>query len=275
MSSGSTHVRAPVVAGMFYPAEPADLRREVDDFIHAIESQVERDVKGIIAPHAGYAYSGQTAAHAYAALRGRSYSTVVVIAPSHREFFSGVSVHPGDAYQTPLGLIELDAELREKLITNCEFVAASEKGHRAEHALEVQLPFLQCMLPKFKLLPLVIGDQRPEYCLGLGKALAAALGGANALIVASTDLSHFYSSEVAERIDSIMLDDVGRFDFEQLMRDLEAKRTEACGGGPAVAAMSTAKNLGATKMEVLHYSNSGFASGDFTSVVGYMAAVAY
>ncbi len=273
--TSATYVRPPVVAGMFYPASPGELRRQISDLLQKVKTGARSRVKGIVSPHAGYAYSGLTAAHAYATLKGESFSTVVVISPSHRDFFKGVSVYHGGAYETPLGSVSIDTELRERLIAECNFVAASEKGHRAEHALEVQLPFLQYMLPTFKLLPLVIGDQQAEYCFGLGEALAHVLKGANSLLVASTDLSHFYSSDAAQALDTVMITDVNTFDYEQLMSDLETRRTEACGGGPVVAAMCALKRLGTTKMEVLHYSNSGFASGDFGSVVGYLSAVAY
>jgi AmmeMemoRadiSam system protein B/AmmeMemoRadiSam system protein A len=269
-------IRRPAVAGMFYSADSKELHRQIEDLIRRVKTKKPKGrICGIVAPHAGYMYSGLTAAHGYSMLRGETFETVVVVSPSHREFFSGVSVYPGDAYETPFGLIEVNAALRDALTENCDFIVASERGHGAEHALEVQLPFLQEVLPPFTLLPLVIGDQKPDICFRLGEALANVLRNENALLVASTDLSHFYSSAVAEKLDEVMMKDVGDFDCEALMLDLETQRTEACGGGPVVAVMAALKLLGAKTMKVVHHSNSGETSGDYDSVVGYLSAVAY
>jgi AmmeMemoRadiSam system protein B len=269
-------VRSPAVAGMFYPSDPAELKQLIGALTERIVRQKAKGrVRGIISPHAGYMYSGFTAAHGFSMLRGEEFDTVVVISPSHRDYFYGVSVYSGDAYATPLGVIEIDLELRKSLIQESSIIFASETGHKSEHALEVQLPFLQEVLPPFKLLPLVIGDQSHEVCLSLGEALGRVLVGKNILMVASTDLSHFHPADVAYRIDEVMMNDVRRFDYEHLMQDLETGRTEACGGGPAVAVMSALKQLGARHMDVLHYSTSGDVTGDYTSVVGYLSAVAY
>lgn len=269
-------IRPPVVAGMFYPSDPKELHQQISELMQQVgRTKVKGRVRGIIAPHAGYAYSGLTAAHGYSMLKGERFETVVVVSPSHREYFPGVSVYSGEAYKTPLGVIEVNTTLREALIAATDFVASTENGHRAEHALEVQLPFLQEVLPPFTLLPIVIGDQRPEFCLKLGEALSTVLKDENALLVASTDLSHFYSSDIAEKMDAVITKDVEEFNYEQLMQDLEARRTEACGGGPAVAVLSALKHLGVRHIEALHYSNSGDVTGDYSSVVGYLSAVAY
>jgi hypothetical protein len=269
-------VRPPSVAGMFYPADPSKLHEEINALLsQAGKKQLQGKVRGIIAPHAGYMYSGLTAAHAYATLKGERFETVVVVSPSHREYFSGVSVYPGDAYRTPLGTIEIDGGVRNELTAASDVVVASEQGHHTEHALEVQLPFLQETLAEFKLVPLVMGDQRTELCFGLGEILGTVLRGRNCLLVASTDLSHYYSSDVAESLDRIMIRDVQAFDYEHLMRDLDTRRTEACGGGPTVAVLLALKRLGVNNIEVLHYSTSGDVTGDLTYVVGYLSAVAY
>ncbi|MDL1893918.1 AmmeMemoRadiSam system protein B [Sphingobacteriales bacterium CHB3] len=275
MSTART-IRFPVVAGMFYPSDPAELAEEIDSlFEQAEKKSVAGRIRGIIAPHAGYIYSGLTAAHAYAMLRGESFDTVVVVSPSHREFFRGASVYSGDMYVTPLGAIEVNTALRERLLEASEHIHASEDGHRGEHALEVQLPFLQKALPSFKLLPIVAGDQTAEFCFELGVALANAVRDENVLFVASTDLSHFYSSDVAKHLDDVMIRDIEHFDYEQLMRDLESRRTEACGGGPTVAVLSALDRLGVKNIKVLHYATSGDTTGDYSSVVGYVSAVAY
>ena len=264
------------VCGMFYPADPDELRRNVRELISGVKpTKLAGVVRGIVGSHAGYMYSGFTAAHAYALLQGAKYSSVVVVSPSHREYFDRISVFPGDSYRTPLGVVPVDARLREKLLKQSSVVTASFAGHGAEHAIEVHLPFLQCVLGEFSLLPIVIGDQKREYCFALGEALSNVLMDENALIVASTDLSHYHPANVADRLDAIIIDDVRKFDYEALMYDLESQKAEACGGGPTVAVMLALWRLGVRKMAVLHHCNSGDVTGDDSQVVGYLAAAAY
>ena len=162
---GRQEVREPAVAGLFYPANAEALRRDIESFYHEVSATTRSGtIRGIIAPHAGYIYSGYTAACGYARLAGAQYDTVVVIAPSHREYFDGVSVYHGSAYQTPLGSIPVNVALRDRLIGASRRVRASELGHGEEHSIEVHLPFLQAVLPDFQLLPLVVGHQTREVC---------------------------------------------------------------------------------------------------------------
>jgi hypothetical protein len=207
-------------------------------------------------------------------LKDRAYDAVVIVSPSHREYFDGISVYPGDGYSTPLGTVQINEELRTGLLNEFPPVVADVAGHRDEHAVEVQLPFLQEVLTHFSILPIVIGDQRREYCFGLGNALAGLLKGKNALLVASTDLSHYYPGEIASKLDEIMVEDVRSFNPESLMDHLESGRTEACGGGPTVAVMEALRHLGAKSMTILHHCNSGDVTGDYDQVVGYLSAVA-
>jgi len=229
-------------------------------------------VVGIIAPHAGYMYSGETAAKAYAQVAGEQRQVVVVVSPSHREYFEGVSVFPGDAYATPLGVVPIGVSLRTRLVKESS-IEMSTAGHGEEHALEVQLPFLQCALSSFALLPLVMGNQSREECLELGKTLGRLLQGTDALLVASSDLSHFHPAAVGTRLDAVVAQDLERFDAEGLMSDLETGRAEACGGGPAVAVMVAGRMLGGQTLRVLHRTHSGVITGDNTSVVGYLSAI--
>jgi MEMO1 family protein len=264
------------VSGQFYPAEPGELRQNIRGMIAAAKStKIEGTIRGVIGPHAGYIYSGPTAAEAYALLQGATYSTVVVVSPSHREYFDGISVFPGDAYATPLGSVPVDKELRKELLRHSTVVKESYAGHGEEHAIEVHLPFLQHVLGSFKLLPLVVGDQKREYCFALGESLGDVLQDKNVLLVASTDLSHYYPSNVARKLDAVVIEDVKKFDYEGLMRDIELQHTEACGGGPTVAVMHALWNLGVRKMAVLHHCTSGDITGDHSQVVGYLSAVAY
>ena len=272
----STDIRPCSVCGLFYPAEKSVLERDIDAMLaNATVKKGTRRIAGIVAPHAGYLYSGPTAARGYAQLRGSRFSSVVVVSPSHREAFEGVSVYPGRGYGTPLGTITIDQDLRSRLLDASPDVVASEAGHRAEHAVEVQLPFLQRVLKYFLLLPLVIGNQSRETCLRLGEALASVLQGGDALIVASTDLSHYYPAAVAEKMDAVAIDHLTRFDYLRLMDDLEDGKTEACGGGPLVAVMAALARLGAPETEIMDHATSGDITGDVHSVVGYVSAVVY
>ncbi len=268
-------IREPAVAGLFYPDRPEVLREDLDKLYDLAGAQKPRGkVRGIIAPHAGYQYSGYTAACGYARLSGSRYDTVVVVSPSHREYFDGVSVYPGSAYRTPLGVVPVDTGLRDRLVAASPIVEASGKGHREEHAVEVHLPFLQRVLPPFRLLPLVVGHQSREINFRLGHDLAAALAGVDALLVASTDLSHYYPASVARRLDAVVIEDLEKFDPERLMDDIESGKAEACGGGPVIAVLTALKALGVKKLEVVHHCTSGDITGDTSSVVGYVAAVA-
>jgi hypothetical protein len=267
-------IRTCTACGTFYPADPAELAGTIDLLLKDVPRDGTGSIRGIIAPHAGYIYSGPTAALAYGRIAGSVYESVVVVSPSHRELFEGVSVYDGDGYATPLGVVRVDRLLRESLLRVCPFVHSSTAGHGAEHAVEVHLPFLQRALGDFPFLPLVIGHQTPEVCFVLGEALAGILRGRSVLLVASTDLSHFYTAEVAHRLDAVVIDDLGKFDERALMDHLEGGVAEACGGGPTVAVMTALKLLGSSRIDVVRYATSGDITGDQRSVVGYVGAVA-
>ncbi len=229
----------------------------------------------LIEPHAGYVYSGQAAAEGYTLLDGLTFPTVVIVGPSHREYFRGVSVFPGEAYRTPLGDVPLAHDLRKQLLAHAPWILVSEAGHRSEHAIEVQLPFLQQTLGSFSFLPLVLGDQRREVCDMLGTTLADVLQGRDVLLIASSDLSHYHPYHEAVALDRSVIEAVEAFDDERLMHDLEREVVEACGGGPMVAVMQCAKRLGATRSHVLTYYNSGDVTGQHDAVVGYLCAAFY
>jgi AmmeMemoRadiSam system protein B/AmmeMemoRadiSam system protein A len=274
-------IRKPAVAGQFYTGDPVALSKELTDFFKKAKKEpIPGKIIALIAPHAGYMYSGQVAAYSYKLLEGLSFETVVVISPSHVAYFQGASIYNGEAYETPLGTIPVDTSVAGKMADVNETVFLSSKGHsfvgsRGEHALEVQLPFLQVVLGKFKLVPIVIGDQDWSTCEALADALIKSLKGKNALIVASSDLSHFHPYNEAERLDSIVIKHVNSFDPEGLFTDVSAGMCEACGASPIVSAMLAAKGLGADKAKVLKHANSGDVTGDSSGVVGYMAAVVY
>jgi len=239
------------------------------------EERVSERVLGLIAPHAGYVYSGSVAAEAYHQIKGNKYETVIVVAPSHREYFQGSAIYDGDGYETPLGKIKIDKELAEICVESDKNTYFSEKGHRQEHSLEVQLPFLQFALEEFTLVPIVMGEQNFSSSTGLGMTLSKILKERNVLIVASSDLSHFYDHETAFKLDSQVVNRVNNLDYNGLSKDLEEKKSEACGMGPMIAVMYASKLAGAKFSKVLKYKNSGDVTGDKQEVVGYLSAVMY
>ncbi|MEA3459333.1 MAG: AmmeMemoRadiSam system protein B [Chloroflexota bacterium] len=266
-------IRRSVIAGSWYPGTKDELEQMLDGFLAKAEKEeLEGQLMGLIAPHAGYVYSGQVAAYAYKQLEGLSFDEVAVISPVHRMYVGRFAVTDKAYYETPLGLVEVDGEPVDAID---EAVGLNRLERDNEHSLEIQLPFLQRALGEFKLIPIMMGDQSPSSCQALGKALAKVLKGKGALLVASSDLSHFHRYETALRLDKVVQEDVERYDPEGLMRDIEAGRCEACGGGPIDAVMSAARTLGADRAKVIKYANSGDVTGDLSGVVGYMAAAIY
>lgn len=265
-------VRLPTVAGSFYPADPKELARMVDEFLSRAESLPLPNLVALIAPHAGYIYSGPVAAWSYAQLKGRKVSRVVVISPSHLEAFGFSAVYSGDAYATPLGAIPLDRTFAAQLATMNSSIRLSDSGHASEeHALEVQLPFLQRVLGDFQLVPIVMGDQGYDSSRALGVALAKLMQDTDTMIVASSDLSHYHAYPDAVKLDRKTLSTIENWDYLNLSRNLRRGVWEACGGGPVVAAMIATDQLGGMKARVLRYANSGDTSGDRGRVVGYGA----
>jgi AmmeMemoRadiSam system protein B len=268
------------VAGYFYPAGETSLRNTVKQLLARARSEAKFKRPGkivaLLAPHAGYQFSGLTAAHAYGLLETSEFSEVVVISPSHHEFFDAVSVCPAQCYETPLGKIAISEPLRRAfLASGGPSLIEDWAGHGEEHALEVHLPFLQEALGKFELLPLVMGNQSAELSEKLGETLGRILKNKKVLVVASSDLSHFYDYEKANLLDHHVLEAVSRFDTAALKARLNTTKFEACGAGPLLAAMLAARHLGAKRVEILHHCNSGDITHDRSRVVGYMSAVIY
>lgn len=270
-------VRPSPLAGRWYPANPQVLGQRIDEYLaSATPSPFEGEVVGIIAPHAGHQYSGPVAAYAYSLLKGRPFDLVAVLAPQHRPYFAAYVTSAHQAYETPLGIVPIDQKALRELEQHLQDeVGQSLKRVRAdeEHSLEIHLPFLQRVLGSFRLLPVMIGIDEPRGLKALGMALAKVLQGKQALIVASTDLSHFYPQPLAEKLDREMLRRMESFDpLYFLQAEIEGKGF-ACGRSAVAAAMWAAKELGANSIRVLHYATSGDVTGDYREVVGYGAAV--
>jgi AmmeMemoRadiSam system protein B len=269
------NVREPAVAGMFYPASPGKLKDEVRLLLDTYKPQEEfHNILGIVSPHAGYIYSGKTAAFAFNALEQKKYKTVVIISPSHREYFAGISIYNGDAYKTPLGEVPINKEMRYKLVLDNKIIFNGINGHRAEHAVEVQIPFLQMVMNDFSIIPIVMGDQNKMCINELAKRLSEIIDD-ETLIIASSDLSHFYSKEQADKRDSIVEKRIADFDYDNLQKDLETGKCEACGGGTIVTMMKTADLLNKRKSQILSRTDSGDVTGDSSEVVGYLSSVVY
>jgi len=276
-------VRQAGVAGSFYPADPKELAAMIDEMLaQATPPPIQDPILAAVAPHAGYPYSGTVAAYTYAALKGRKFSRVVVIAPSHYEAFGFTSVYEGGAYATPLGKVPVDKAFARQLVKMSPTMQLSSRGHDAtsagaEHALEVQLPWLQRVLGDFQLVPIVMGDQSYESSRSLGAALAKLIQidnkGGETLVLASSDLSHYHPYDEAMTIDHKTLNALEAWDYYSMSRNFQTRVWEACGGAPIVAAMIYAERMGATQARVLKYANSGDVTGDRSRVVGYSADV--
>jgi len=281
MSGAEPKVRAAAWDGQFYPADPLTLERMIQRLLDVVpKSTHEGEIVGIIAPHAGYEYSGRTAAAAYRQILGRNYRSVIVIAPSHADMFPGASIYDGDYYATPLGKVAIDKELSAAISRYSPHLRLSDRGHhdlggRAEHSLEVHLPFLQTVLySAFKLVAIVLHDYSLANCQVLADALASAIADQNVLIVASSDLYHGYSTEKCREVDSKTLRSIEAFDPQEFLSGANEDLYQACGAGPiAVMLMATKKN-GATKATVIAQTNSAEVTGQKSGwTVGYAAVL--
>jgi hypothetical protein len=274
-------VRHAAVAGSFYPADPKVLSAMIDDLLAKVTvPQITDPILAVVAPHAGYEYSGPVAAYTYAQLKGHKYTRVVVIAPSHHVAFDFTSIYDGDAYATPLGNVPVDKAFAQKLVKMSSTMKLSSQGHDptsagGEHAVEVQLPWLQKVLGNFEVVPIVMGDQSYESSRALGVALAKLIKkeGGDTLVLASSDLSHYHTYDDAVTIDHKTLNALQAWDYFSMSRNFQARVWEACGGAPIVAAMIYAERMGANQARVLKYENSGDVTGDHSRVVGYSADV--
>jgi AmmeMemoRadiSam system protein B len=212
------------------------------------------------------------AAYSYRLLQIHSFDVVVLVGPSHFVGFDGVAAYRGTGFDTPFGVAPIDLECTEALMQASTMVRDHQPAHVREHSLEMQLPFLMRLAPQTRIVALVMGWQTPATARELGDALGTVLRGRNALLVASTDLSHYQDAKTATLLDAVVVDHVARLDEDGLQLALDARPEHACGGGPTVSVLRAAKQLGANTSVVLKYADSGDVSGDKTAVVGYLAA---
>jgi AmmeMemoRadiSam system protein B len=230
------------------------------------------ELVALIAPHAGLTYSGPVAAHAYRLLRDRVFDVAVLVGPSHFAGFEGVSLYGSGGFETPFGVVAVDEDCAQALAAASPVIREQPATHTREHSLEMQLPFLARVAPAVPIVPLLMGYQTADTARALGDALAAALRGRKALLIASSDLSHYHDAKTAAAMDRVVIENVNRFDADGLQAALTATPEHACGGGPMVAVMRAAGAAGARDAAVLNYADSGDVSGDKSAVVGYLAA---
>ena len=268
----------PVVAGTFYPGNPEKLKNEIIAYFQKVELSLPdiSDILGVISPHAGYIYSGQCAAYSYQALKRKKFSTAVIIAPSHQYGDFYYSVGDYDAFETPIGQVEVDRDLTKKLLGDSKFVFYPY-AHSREHSLEVQLPFLQMINPQAKILPILIGYQYDQSSLYLSQKLAEMFKDKmdSIVFIISSDLSHYHTSTQAETMDNSLAAAIESLDIETVDKLIKERKSEACGFGGILTLMNLGRLLNYPKVKTLKYMHSGATSGDYNHVVGYLSSLFY
>jgi AmmeMemoRadiSam system protein B/AmmeMemoRadiSam system protein A len=272
-AAAAERIQSAAFAGQFYEKDPVRLAAQVDWFLTNAGTPASGPGKilAVVVPHAAYVYSGGTAAAAYALVRGGPFESVVIIGPSHRLAFEGCSIYPDGGFETPLGIVPVDAGLAREIgrASGFAFVPDAFDG---EHSVEVQVPFVQRALPKARIVPVVMGRQNKSTVQALAAGLAKACAGKRVLVVASTDLSHFFPKAKASEVDAGTISLVQSLKTDALLRKIEAGDNIMCGGGPVVSALLYARKQGAARVEILRHSDSSDSGGPSTEVVGYLAA---
>jgi len=281
-------VRKPAVAGYFYPKDKEELTKTVDDFISNVKhTQIAGKILGIMSPHAGYVFSGQVAAYSYRHIKDTQYDTVIILGPSHRVYLKGASVGNWDAYATPLGKVKVNKEMVASLLSIGEPFHFVEQAHINEHSVETQIPFLQRVLKKFDIVPIVMGPSSLANCKKISEALVKIAKKRNVLFVASSDMSHFPDYSNANNVDRNTLSLIRKCDpnlvltseKKVLNKGIPNLSTTLCGLSSVVTVMMTVKQLGGNGVKILHYANSGDVAihgyREKGRVVGYGAVALY
>ena len=272
-------IQKPVVAGKFYPGESVLLAGQIGKYLNDAKPEaVKGDIIALISPHAGYVYSGPVAAFGYKAISGRKYDTVVIIGLSHHVLFDGVAYLEKDFYRTPIGDVPIDLEFIRRLAkAEKDTLCKNPQAYEEEHSAEVEIPFLQASIKDFKIVVLLMG--RPDYaiCSKLARGLVKIIkeSGKKVLIVASTDLSHKFQYDDAAAKDRVTLSELLNFNARRFAEKVSEGECELCGSAPVITALIAGKELGADKIQVLKYANSGDTAGDKSRVVGYASVVIY
>ena len=273
-------VRQPVVAGQFYPSGKKELAEMISRFLGQVElPEIKGQIRALIAPHAGYVYSGSVAAYGFKAIQGQNIKKVILIGPSHHQYLSGAVIDGYDAWQTPLGQVDLDADLRDILVKENSLFKVDSGPHQPEHCLEVEVPFLQIVLKDFKILPILVSRLSEDELEKVSQTLAKYVD-EEALLIASSDMSHYPPYQQANYTDKKVIEAILTGQVAKLQEtigqtakeDITNLSTCLCGRGAVEVIMETARKIGAQKIELLKYANSGDAAvGDKSQVVGYSA----
>jgi MEMO1 family protein len=275
-------VRRPYVAGSFYPRDPRRLKADIESsFTHKLgpgrlpgKGEKPRTITALVCPHAGYMYSGHVAAYSYLALsEEKAPETAVILCPNHTGLGSAVSLMGEGSWETPLGRLKIDEELSRAIFKASGMIDMDETAHTYEHSIEVQLPFLQYLYGSdISIVPICMGFQDLETSRNVGEAIAEAAKGRNAIIIASTDMTHQEPQASATRKDRLVLDAVEKLDEEGVQEAVRKNHMTMCGYGPVSAAIVASKLLHADRAEILSYHTSGDITGDLGAVVGYASA---
>ncbi len=264
-------IRYPSVAGMFYPGDGEVLRTEVRELINDAGNKVK--AIGLISPHAGYVYSGSCAGNGFGKIN--IPDRVIILGVNHRGAGHAMAVDGHNKWNTPLGDIKIDDNLRDELIQKSVVFEVDSVPSSEEHSLEVQIPFIQVLNPTAKILPITIGTHDREMMRTGGLEIGRIIKEANddILIIASTDMSHYISADNAKELDHMAIEKIIELDPDGLFEAVRSNNISMCGVSPTYIMMTAAKELGGAKGEVIEYTNSGYTSGDFDQVVGYLSAL--
>ncbi|MBI5376090.1 MAG: AmmeMemoRadiSam system protein B [Candidatus Schekmanbacteria bacterium] len=267
-------IRESPIAGSWYPGEGKALARQIDGFLQKAKCEDKETPFILISPHAGYFYSGQVAAFAYKQVEGKSFDKVVIIAPSHYHPIRGAALFGSGAFRTPLGLVDIDEDICRKLIEGDNIFKDEPRAHSEEHSLEIQIPFLQRAIGNFKMVPILSIERDMKNCTRIASAIKE-IADEKTLIVASSDLSHFYNQKQALKLDSKVIEAVKELDTEGFYQNVNSGECEACGSTPILIALLIAGMFPNPKSKIYCHATSGDISGDFDRVVGYLAAGLY
>lgn len=279
--SNRARIRRPAVAGIFYPRDPFELNQAIERSFKDQRfgpnklppSGSKRRIYGIVSPHAGYLYSSAVAANGFYEVSSMEFDDVVMIGPNHYGIGTGAAIMNTGLWETPLGQVEINQELSSVISKNSEIIDLDDFAHSKDHCLEVQLPFVQYIKKKFRIVPIILIMQDRQTADDIGRSIAQATVKTNSLLIASSDFTHYESNSEAHRKDMELINAILSLDILKFYTTLERENVSACGYGAIASIMTAAKNLGATKGELLKYATSGDIIGDTNTVVGYSSIV--
>ena len=269
-------IRQPVVAGQFYPGEKKELKNMIHScFEHEFGPGTDsigssEKIFGVVCPHAGYVYSGPTACHSYKAISSQNPELVIIIGPNHFGVGKDAATMIDAQWQTPLGRVEVDSDSAKQVAEISNIIEIDEYSHSQDHSLEVQVPMLQEILSnEFQILPIILRSQEMKTAIDVGNAVYEIAKEKNAIIIASSDFTHYEENSFAHQQDKALIEPILEMDIDKFYQVLYDRRVTSCGYGAMASAMIACKKMGATKGELLSYATSGDVSGDTESVVGY------